>query len=248
MKNNFKKLYRALILKYIAGIIALISTSVYANEGRMYVRIGGGASEFYSDKGFDDKKRTLGFGNRALKVQKRNYSLSSKTDLFAEAAFGYYLTDSLRSDISYTLLFKSKPTLSNTSYIIGANTIFVNITHNIKQSLKVETVLLNTFFDFYKSKLVSFNVGLGLGSSFISGKQYNEIIYSENIKATSESKSVKLQNLAIALHLGASASMTENTHLDFTYSYRNHGKMKLIDKNKFNLGMHALGAAIRFDL
>jgi opacity protein-like surface antigen len=266
---NFKNSYRTLITKIIVTIIITVTTSVYASErwdrpDKMYVRISGGASGLVTN-GLNVPLHTLTINGKKIRhLPRTNKTKSLKYNVYAEAALGYYFMDNFRSDISYTHLFNPKFHLSSRVKIneiapLNGKLNFNDFEakQNINIKLHVDTFMANGFVDLYLTDLISFNAGLGLGVSNISGKLENIITPIGKITKAQLTQFFPEQdqyttfktktNFALAGYLGVSVAATENTHVDLTYSYHFLGVVKILDGKKLDLSTHNVGVGIRFD-
>lgn len=262
---NLKKYYKTSIIKAIITTI-IITTSAYANEANIYASLSSGASVLMTNNVQLTPLNNI--ANNNITMLSKHSADNSKNNkfLYTKVALGYYFMDKLRGDISYTHLFNPKLHLSSKFSKIEEIQLPNGYIRNrlegidsITVKLNIDTIMANGFVNLYKINSVSFNVGLGLGISVLSGKveqrqtsvnKINNEPLSEFFKQNKVGGSKKFKskvNLALAGHLGVSFAATQNTHVDLTYSYNHFGAIKILGEKKLNLQAHSLETGIRFN-
>jgi opacity protein-like surface antigen len=160
----------------------------------------------------------------------------SQNAAFVALGAGYYVMDNVRADVTLDHFFNVEHKFSNR---FGTGKLKTNI----------NTLMLNGYVDLFDAGVAKFFAGAGVGSSFVSSK-YSHNITDYNAKAKNKAY------MTYALHLGASAELTEGVRAELTYSYRdlNVGskvKFKDIDgdsfEEKIKLKGHHVAAGVRFD-
>ena len=168
--------------------------------------------------------------------------IKSKNDYFLGLGVGYYVMDNVRTDLVFEHLFKPQHKKTETD---SDGDTFIN---NIEG--KVNSLFLNGYVDLFDVSVAKFYVGAGLGMAQVSAKNKGAFV----IGGVSDTETVnfkKKNNLAFALHLGASTEFAPGVNGELFYSYKDYGKTTPKNKDasgKLKYKGHFVGIGVRFDI
>jgi opacity protein-like surface antigen len=204
----------------------------FADAEQFYVKANAGYSKLSDAKPEDES------GNKGPKLK------SKGGNGFFGIGVGYNLTDKFRTDLTFDYFIspKHKMLLSDGSREAVSGKVKGNIS----------TLTINGYFDFFQSDNMKLFTGAGLGISQTKGKLNTRGTIDE-MEVFNETLTLKTNNnFTYALHLGASAKVTDNVHTDLTYSWRDFGEIKTKKHggNFFSMPYkgHHLAIGIRYDI
>lgn len=189
-------------------------------------------------------KGNIGAGYlRALTDKETSFKLKSQVGMFFGAGVGYYLMENVRIDL--TLDHYVAPELKKSGNVPGATSLVV-----VRHKAHLDSLMINGLVDLMDVSIIKVFTGVGVGLSHI-----REHIYKNGSGITENSiGSGKKNNIAYAIHLGASTVLNPGINADLTYSWRDFGKTKSA-KNalgaevaKTHYRGHHLAIGFRFDM
>ena len=206
---------KKIILSALAASILSVSSFSHAKEDQFYV------------------KGQIG-GVKLDKTQSNSTKLKSSNTGFFGLGIGYYITDSIRGDLTYD--YYANPSHKGTTQ--------KNFT--LKYKSHASTLMVNGFVDLFEVEAIKIFTGAGVGMSMINAK--TTLTFTNKKTATDKAKTKN--NFAYALYLGAAKEFAPSINADITYSYKDMGNFKKSQKG-FSLGGlkgHHVSAGIRFDI
>ena len=206
---------KKIILSALATSILSVSAFSYAGEDQFYVKTQVGRVKLD-------------------KVKSNSAKLKSTNTGFFGLGVGYYITDSIRADLTYD--YYANPSYKGTT----------QRNYTLKYKSQASTIMVNGFIDLFDADIIKIFAGTGVGVSMISTK--TTLTFTNQATATDKAKTQN--NFAYALYLGVSKEFAPSINADITYSYRDMGKFKKSQKN-FSLGGikgHHISGGVRFDI
>lgn len=194
-----------------------------------------------------------------------NFNLKQASILspFIGLGAGYYLTNKIRSDITfnyYTPFFITESANFN-SYNAEDNTFVVGGASVTRKAI-IKSIMLNGYYDILNKDSFTIFIGAGIGSSHI--KEKVSILSSGNINNDQQiitfpldvlTATTKLtNNLAYSFTIGTAIKVRENINLELAYKWKNFGKTNpqrningdVLTKNHYK--GHNISVGLRLDI
>jgi opacity protein-like surface antigen len=171
------------------------------------------------------------------------FKMKAKTAAIFAIGAGYYPLDNIRTDITFELI--SNPEMKKSGVDRWGNA------GSAKHKGKIGALMLNGYIDLFDVGIAKVFAGAGVGVA-----QLKEKISWSAYSDTASSK--KATNVAYQLTLGSSAEIAPGINIELTYSYKDFGKTKSVNKTSSGFTLpefsktaykgNNLLAGIRFDL
>ena len=128
---------------------------------------------------------------------------------------GYKFNDHFRAELTYNKV-------NNLKYSAKVTT-----DREYKQKIKLQAVMLNSYYDISSAHKIKPYAGIGLG--------YTNIKPGEALRTSdSNAMTYKANNFTYSLMTGVSVNMTEKLNLDIGYRFQDYGKTKKFYAKKLN--------------
>ena len=162
--------------------------------------------------------------------------MKSDNDYFLGLGVGYYVMDNLRTDLVFEHLFE--PDHKKSTTVAG-------VTRSEKLKGKINALTLNGYVDLFDVSVAKFYIGAGFGMSQVSAKDRVTVG-----NATTTTSFKRKNNLALAVHLGASTEFAPGVNGELFYSYKDFGKTttKIGTRGKAKYKANQVGVGVRFDI
>jgi opacity protein-like surface antigen len=226
------------LLLTTATLALLATSSAYAAEGDLYVKVNGGASMFTKVK-----------AENGMKVK-------AKTNGFAGAGIGYQFMDNARVDATFDYFFEPKFTGTSTSTMKNAQGQDVTAKTSSETQAKINAILANAAIELIDLDYVKFFVTAGAGVAQVGAT--SDVLVKDAVGNEISKSSLKAKNkMGFAFKAGAGISMelSEKLMADIEYSYRDFGKTNELVDSKNNkkaqsikLASHNVAFGIRFGM
>lgn len=232
----------------ITGII-LLSTSALADKQTAEIR-----DSFYLKANIGANKIKNAKQNNTYpeyNVDIPSNKSKSKISPVLSIAAGFYLNDYVRHDLSFgyqKVNFKR----SVVDFVVfdAAGNITNNGTLPLKRKASIYSLMFNSYVDLPINDSFDFFLGGGVGIARIKEKAIQQIIV-DNINISEETeKSRNRNNFAYSLITGISYKITDNTHVELSYSWQDIGKTRYKDKEvtKNRYRGHSILTGIRYNI
>ena len=212
-----------ILLATAASFYAPIS---FADAEQFYVKANAGYSKLTDARDREDDKFKSKHGN-----------------FFFGLGVGYNLTDKVRMDLVFDH-FESPVHIGSIVDQVMVASLYTKVKGNIN------ALTINGYINLFDENNIRIFTGAGIGISQIKATAVDTFIHPTKGK-TYGHKYKRSNNFAYALHLGASAKISDNLHTDFTYSRRGFGRAQENEDQKGNSfayrGNH-LTLGIRYDI
>ena len=211
----------------------------------------GTAVSFYAPISFADAeqfyvKANLGYQKLNDAKDKDDDKFKSKNgNFFFGLGVGYHLTDKVRMDIAFDHFAAPVHKLS---FVDTENGDIIR--SKVKGNINAFTI--NGYIDLFDANNIKVFTGAGIGMAQTNAKAVAKVVYAvDGTEESGEFKSKRSNNFTYALHLGATAEISDNLHTDLTYSWRDFGRIKEKQEdegNSFAYRGHHLTFGIRYDI